>query len=288
MDRIEGLRRTGTRFPEEDLTVKYSFMSFSTPALDLAGMLEAAHKYGYDGIEPRLDAKHAHGIEVAATSPSASPSASRSMLSGIDLACLATSITYADPAKTEDMIAQTRERIDLAGDLDVPAIRVFGGKIPDEVTREQAIDLLVSSLSEVADQAGERKVTVCIETHDHWCDPAHLAAVLARVNHPAIAVNWDIMHPVRTARVSMDDAFAALKPYIRHLHIHDGTIADGKLAPIGTGDIDHRRALELLKTINYDGFISGEWINWEPYDVHLPRELAAMKKYEQELAPSSS
>lgn len=259
-------------------------MSFSTPAVDLAGMLELARRYGYDGIEPRLDSNHAHGIEVAATAAQRESIRKQVDESGIAIACLATSITYADPARTDEMIAQTRQRIDLAGDLNVPAIRVFGGKIPEGVSREQAIDLLVDSLSEVADQAQERGVTVCVETHDHWCDPTHIAAVLARIDHPAIAANWDIMHPVRTAKVTMDYAFETLKPWIRHLHIHDGTIADGKLAPIGTGDIDHRRALELLKTIDYDGFLSGEWINWEPYDVHLPRELATMKRFEGELA----
>lgn len=263
--------------------MKYSFMSFSTPALDLAGMLDLARKYGYDGIEPRLDSKHAHGIEVGTTAAQREAIRSQIEASGVALACLATSITYADPARTDEMIAQTRERIDLAGDLGAPTIRVFGGKIPEGVTREQAIDLLVSSLSKVADQAGERGATVCVETHDHWCDPTHIATVLSRVDHPAIAANWDIMHPVRTAKVTMGDAFAALKPWIRHLHIHDGTTADGKLAPIGTGDIDHRRALELLKTIGYGGFISGEWINWEPYEIHLPRELATMKRYESEL-----
>ena len=259
-------------------TVKYSFMSFSTPLLDLAGMLEVARRYGYDGIEPRLDSKHAHGIEVATTIEQRKAIREQVDASGIALACLATSLTYADPTRTADVIRQTIERIDLAGDLAVPVIRVFGGRIPEGVTREQAVDLLVRSLAEVADHAEKHGVTICMETHDDWCDPANIAAVLSRVNHAAVAANWDIMHPVRSAKVSMDDAFNALKPWIRHLHIHDGTNADGKLAPIGTGDIDHRRALELLKTIDYDGFISGEWINWEPYDVHLPRELAAMNR----------
>lgn len=264
--------------------MKYSFMSFSTPALSFAEMIEVARRYGYEGIEPRLDSGHGHGIEVATTA--LQREAIRNEMAGNDirLACLATSISYADPAKSDQMIAHTIERIDLAGDLNVPVIRVFGGKIPEGVTREEAIDLLVRSLSQVADHAGERNVMVCIETHDDWCDPAHIAAVLGRVNHPAIAANWDIMHPVRAGGATMDSAFEALKPWIRHLHIHDGSKSAPGLLPIGDGEIDHHRALELLKTINYDCFISGEWIGWEPYDVHLPRELAMMKKYERELA----
>ena len=68
--------------------------------------------------------------------------------------------------------------------------------------------------------------------------------------------------------------------------MHDGTadLQKLQLLPIGQGEIDHRRAIELLQTISYEGFISGEWINWEPYETHLPRELAAMKRYEAETA----
>ena len=44
--------------------MKYSFMSFSCPDLDLDGMLSLAERFGYDGIEPRIDSGHRHGVEV--------------------------------------------------------------------------------------------------------------------------------------------------------------------------------------------------------------------------------
>jgi sugar phosphate isomerase/epimerase len=260
--------------------MKYSFMSFSTPELSLSEMLEVARKYGYDGIEPRLDNNHAHGVEVSATASERSAIRQQAAGAGIEMACLATSLKFANAVTAEDTIAAARERIDLAGDLGAPAIRVFGGSFPD-MDRDQGVDQTARTLTRVADHAQQRGVTICFETHDVWCDPADVAAVLSRVNHPAIACNWDIMHPVRVAKVTIDAAFEALKPWIRHLHIHDGE-ATGML-PIGTGWVDHRRAMELLKTINYTGFLSGEWIKWEPYDIHLPRELAMMKRYEQEI-----
>jgi len=258
--------------------MKYSFMSFSTPSLSLEDMLDVARRYGYDGIEPRLDAKHAHGIEVGATAREREAARKLSLDKGVQIACLATSVRFADPAETEEMIRQTHDRIDLAADVGATVIRVFGGRIPEGITRDQAVEQLVRSLLRVADHAAERGVTICLETHDDWCDPAHVAAVLSRVNHPAVAANWDIMHPVKRGGATVDVAFGTLKPWIRHLHIHDGT--DAGLVPIGTGDIDHRRAVELLRSVNYDGFLSGEWINWEPYEVHLPRELATMKSWE--------
>jgi len=264
--------------------MKYSYMSFSTQSLDLAEMLEVAGRYGYDGIEPRLDAEHAHGIEVDASQEYRDAVKAQVEATGIELACLATSLTYADPGKTEAMIADTHERIDLAGDLGVKTVRVFGGVIPEGVSREQAIDLLVESLSGVADHAEERGVVMCVETHDDWCDPAHVAAVMSRVDRPGIAVNWDIMHSVRTGVATIEASFEALRPWIRHVHIHDGLGSGVQFAPIGTGDIDHRRALELLSSAGFAGYLSGEWIGWEEHDIHLPRELATMKRYEKELS----
>ena len=264
--------------------MKYAFMSFSTPEATLEDMLAIAKSYGYAGVEPRLDSKHGHGIEVDTSPARRQQIKDRIGASGIKLACLATSLSYADPEKTAPMILQTHDRIDLAGDLGAPVIRVFGGPFPDQIDRETATDRVADALSKVAAHAAERGVTVCLETHDAWCNPEHVAAIMHRVNHPAIAVNWDIMHPVRRGNATMDSAFQTLKNWIRHLHIHDGPMEASGLLPIGTGAIDHKRALQLLKTINYQGFISGEWIKWEDYNTHLPREIAAMQKYEAEIA----
>lgn len=266
--------------------MKYSFMTFSTPALGLAEALRVARDYGYDGIEPRLDAKHAHGIEVAASAAERRAAKELAARSGIALACLATSIKYADPADEADMLRQTRERIDLAADVGAPAIRVFGGKLPAGMERERAMAHVAKCLAAVAAQAEVRGVAVCLETHDDWCDPAHVAAVLAAVDRPSIACNWDVMHPVRMGLATVEESFTALRPWIRHTHLHDGVGGRTtlKMVPIGTGDIDHRAFLKALNSMGYAGFLSGEWINWEPYETHLPRELATLKRYEQHLA----
>ncbi len=258
-------------------------MSFSCPDLELSPMLALARRLGYDGVEPRIDSGHRHGIELDA-SPAARKEARQLALDhGVALCCIATSCTYADPAKSGEAVELTRRAIDLAADVGSPRIRVFGGPIPGGVSRKAAIDQVAHCLTTVADYAQACGVTVCMETHDDWCRPTDVAAVMRRVERPAIAVNWDIMHPARTARVTIDDAFDALLPWIRHVHFHDGTIGSAlDLRPMGRGEIDHRRAVHLLQGAEWDGYLSGEWIDWEPYDVHLPRELAAMKAYEAE------
>jgi sugar phosphate isomerase/epimerase len=247
-------------------------------------MLELAHRYGYQGLEPRIEAGHAHGIELDTQAATRRALADEARDSDIALCCIATSRRYADPDTTDRNVEDTLRYIDLAADLGAPRIRVFGGRIPDGIPREQAIDVVAAALRAVSAHAQAREVTVCIETHDDWTDPAHVAAVVSQVDSPAIAVNWDIMHPVRVAGWTVDAAFQALQPWIRHAHVHDGVQVEGRseLRPMGEGMIDTRRAMALLRSISYTGFLSGEWINWEPYDVHLPRELNTMRGYEAE------
>jgi len=258
-------------------------MSFSCPQLTLPEILELARRYGYDAVEARISSKHKHGIELTASRGFRDQCRSELENHAVPICCVATSCRYADPATRAKAVQDTHQAIDLAADLGAPRIRVFGGSIPEGITREDAIEQVAAALLSVADHAGERAVTVCMETHDDWCNPAHVAKVVQRVDRPAIAANWDIAHPVRRAGVTMDEAYQALKPWVRHVHFHDMVAEkDGSshLLPVGQGKIDHRRAVELLKADDYSGFMSGEWIGWEPFETHLPRELATMKSYE--------
>ena len=264
--------------------MKYAFMTFSCPELALDEALATAARHGYDGIEPRAVSDHKHGVELTADAAQRSEIKKKAAESGIALCCIATSCRYADPAVAPKTAEETRDYIDLAADVGCPRLRVFGGAIPEGVTRLQATDALVEAFKSVAEHAEKRGVIVCMETHDHWCNPDHVAEVMRRVDHPAIAVNWDIMHPIRRGGATMDSAFETLRPWIKHCHFHDG-VTEGernKLVPVGEGIIDHRTAVKRLLATGYENYMSGEWINWKPYDEYLASELAAMKGYESE------
>lgn len=259
-----------------------SFMSFSCPELGLADLLHTAHSYGYQAVEPRIQAGHGHGLELDCPAAVRNEAVRLTDEIGVGFSCIATSCTFADPVKREAMIRDADAAIDLASDVGAPVIRVFGGELPEGLGRDEAIKGLAEALKRVADHAADSGVIVCLETHDDWCDPAHVAAVLSAVDHGAVAANWDLMHPVRRGGVTMDRAFEILQPWIAHVHFHDGIAKpDGgtDLVPVGTGIIDHKRAVELLIGMDYEGYLSGEWIKWEPYDVHLPREMSVMRDY---------
>ena len=260
--------------------MKYAFMSFSTPDQSLEKMLETARRYGYDGIEPRLDSDHQHGIETDTDTQARVSIRAQCAAAGIEIACIATSCCFADPEDKDSRSDLAHECIDLAGDLGCQRLRVFGGLIGVGSQRSQAIDRVSDALRSLSQHAAERSVVLCMETHDDWTDPQLVATVIQKVDHPNIAVNWDAVHPVRLSGSTFEKSYALLKPWIRHVHVHDALKKEPfQFMALGQGDFDHREVLRLLQADGYDGYLSGEWMEWEPPDVHLPRELATLKSY---------
>jgi sugar phosphate isomerase/epimerase len=263
--------------------MQFAFMSFSCPDLGLKEMIDLAASLGYDAIELRAQDEQAHGAELDSAPQRRDAIRAAFAASPIELCCLAVSCSYADPASREQHIVDTHSAIDLAADIGCDRIRVFGGGIGAGIDRATAIVQVADSLSSIGEHAAARGVTICVETHDAWRDPNHMVAVMRQCDHPHIAINWDIMHPIMAASATIEQSFEIMQPWIRHVHVHDGR-QDGngslEFLPIGDGVVDHGAALKCLKAAGYDGAVSGEWIGWEPYDVHLPRELASLKALE--------
>ena len=258
-------------------------MTFSTPTLKFGEILDACQKYGYEGFEPRISAGHAHGIEPETGNAELRELKAKAESRGVGFSCVATSISYVNGKTDAQNIAETEKAIDLANTLGSKCIRVFGGQMTEINGYRPAQERVICSLRSVSSYARDAGVFVCMETHDSWCSAARVKTVMKAVNRPYIAVNWDIMHPVNTESYEMTDAFDLLKPWIRHVHIHDGVRQDTNspdlsFCPIGEGEIDHRIALLLLRDCGYEGYVSGEWINWpDPWEVHLPREIQTIR-----------
>lgn len=264
--------------------MRYSFMSFSCPELDLRSALSLARRLGYDGFEPRIDSGHRHGIELYMSLDARMVARAIAQDSGVELCCLATSVRLAGRERLVDNMGAALRAIDICTELGIPRLRLFGGPIDEGMTRKAAIEQVAQALLSLVEQTSGSDVVLCLETHDDWCEPAHAAAVMQLCRNSRIGVNWDIMHTALTAHASMQDASGIMQPYIRHVHIHGGTRIGGRLEfkPIGQCAIDHLEALRALRRIGYDGFLSGEWIDWGEPD-YLGRELTSMRKYEEEL-----
>jgi len=270
--------------------MKYAFMSFSCHDASLADMLSLAQEFGYDGIEPRTGGIHTHGVELDTGADDRKKMLDAARAHGVAFGCIAVGSRFADPAVTEASLAEAEQGIKLARDLESGIVRVFGGKLAEGGDRGDAIKRVAESLRSLAPLASDCGVTVCFETHDDWCDPTHVATVMEAVNHPSIGVNWDVMHPVRNHLASMEESFRILRPWIRHVHIHDGMHDPDNLdfRAFGEGEYDLDTVFRSLLADGFDGYLSGEWINWEPAREHLPREIKRMRAFEAGLNEATS
>lgn len=263
--------------------MKLSFMTFATPDWDLSKILTAAIRYDYDGLEPRAEAGHKHGIELETTKKQRKEIKAMFADTGVAHLCLATSRTYSMPEadKRAESVELTKKYIDLAHDTGAPCIRVFGGGTPPDADFSEVKKYVAEALRECAEHAKGSGVYVCFETHDGYINANDAAEVVRLADSPQAAINWDFMHPC-TAGMTIPEAFDVLKPYIRHCHLHDGVRKENggwDLVLMGEGQIDHNEAIQLLKTINYEGALSGEWIAFKPAEELLPHEAQVLRGY---------
>lgn len=273
--------------------MRFAFMTFSTPDFALDELVRFAADTGYDGVELRAETKHAHGVELDASAEQRATVKRAATDAGIEWCCLAISAKYLEEDQTAKHVADTLRYLDLAADIGCPRLRVFGGGhgpmdagfAADPANRQALVD----ALGQLATPAAERGITVCLETHDYWCDANDVAAVLAAVDHPNIGCNWDFMHPFRRHGQTPGQSHALLKPWIAHSHVHGGRPHDGRFVFTPLDDernvFDHHEAFGLLQAEGYTGYASGEWLGqWSQPHAELPRELASLKRIAAESA----
>jgi sugar phosphate isomerase/epimerase len=262
--------------------MKVSFMTWICPEWTLTEVLTGAVRYGYDGVEPRAEGNQKHGVELATTKKQRKEIASAFADCGVEMSCIATSIKYssADADERAEMVERTKKFVDLAADVGCPYLRVFGGKLPDEVEKEDVKKYVAESLRECGEHAAASEVQVLLETHDDFRKAQDAVDTVRMADHASVQILWDIAHPFH-AGDTIQEAFDLVKPHVRHLHVHDYLTEEGEreAAFIGEGNVPHEEAVRLLKTIDFKGHLSGEWIKFGPAETVLPRDLGTLRGY---------
>lgn len=266
--------------------MKYSFMSFSCPELDLKSALRLAEDLGYDGFEPRIASNHKHKIEYDMSAEARKEARAIAADSRVKLCCLATSVQLANRRTLAAQMDDARRAIELCAELGIPSIRLFGGPIDMGDTRKAAIHQVAEALDTLSAEIGGEHISLCLETHDSWCEPKHVEAIMKLCRGKHVRVNWDIMHPVITAYADVDETFSDLRPYIGHVHMHGGRRIDNALKFLRVNDplnvVDHRAAIKDLLSMDYQGYLSGEWIGWDEPD-YLRTEIKDIRRIEEEV-----
>ena len=265
--------------------MKFAFTTLGTPDWTLERVAEAAKEYGYDGVELRL-------IDGDVISP-ALLRANRGRIEALfgggtpRLVALAASAHFSsgDPATQRENRDACIEMIDVARELGVLLVRVFGGKRPDGIDEAAGIANVAAGLNAVAGVAEAAGVTVMLETHDDFCASSVVAAIMERVPSRAIAVHWDVQNTYKMGD-SVSQAWERLGPRVAHVHVKDAVrgTEPWRRVLLGEGDVPVREAIRLLESVGYTGYVSVEmekkWYPDQPApEVALPQYIAGLRAF---------
>lgn len=101
-----------------------------------------------------------------------------------------------------------------------------------------------------------------------------------------MALIWDVANAL-AAGDSIAESAHEVAPFLAHVHLRDARAVEGRehWLPVlaGCGAVSFAEAVEALRGLGYDGFISFEWEKyWHPEieepEVALPDFAAAMKR----------
>ena len=90
---------------------------------------------------------------------------------------------------------------------------------------------------------------------------------MQQAEHEHVGLVWDVSNMWTLTKEPPAQAYERLKKYIRHTHIKDAKMVDGKLqyTYLGKGEVPIFEAIDALTKGGYNGFYSFEWEKlWHP------------------------
>lgn len=262
-------------FASKKNTPPLSFSTLGCPDWTFKQIIDFAKKHSYEGIEVRGILRQLDLSLCPDFSKENIPSTLRLMednnLRFVNLGSSAT-LHFSEPGVRKKNLDDGKRFIDLASQLKCPYIRVFPNIFPKDQEKNTTMNLITQGLLELGDYAKGSNVTVLIESHGDLVFIEDLYKVMKDAEHPNVGLIWDVTNMWSKTKEPPKAAYEKLKKYIRHTHIKDAKLADGKInyVRLGTGDVPIFEAIDALSQSNYKGYYCFEWEKlWHP-EIEAP------------------
>ena len=242
--------------------MKLAFSTLGCPDFDWSDIYSMAKDLGFQGIEMRGLGDRIFSVKAKPFCPENIESTIAQLKKRhLEIPCLSSGCALKYSDKAEANIAELKEYIDLAYKLGTPYVRVLADEhaAPEgDADDEMILDIL----HRLIPYAEERDVTLLIETNGVYADTSRLRNLLDRVTSDNVAALWDIHHPYRFMNESPETTLQNLGAYIKYTHIKDSVMEDGKVKYrlMGEGDLPIAEMMLALRSVNYEGYISLEWV----------------------------
>ena len=245
--------------------MKVSFSTLGCPGWTFDEVFSAAKDLKYDGIEIRIVGNEFFKYDLNKVSEETLDNIKNKLqTAGLEIPVLDTDIVLA-LGKTKQILTAGEKYINFASKLNIPYIRVMPTFSPDP----KECDLIQGAAvyAELCDYAKEKNISVLIETNGVLADSREMKNFMVGVGRENSGVLWDVHHPYRYFNETPEYTVNTLKELIKHVHVKDSVKKDDKVfyRMMGFGDVPVLDALKELKKIDFDGFISLEWVKrWQP------------------------
>lgn len=242
--------------------MKIAFSTLGCPDFSWSDIYAMAKDLSFDGIEIRGLGDEIFTVKAPPFTGRQLPDTIRLLKRlRLEIPCLSSGCCLKQADRTEQNHAEIVAYIDLAAKLGTPYVRVLADLNPQA---EGVVDdaVVLGALLKLAPVAEAARVTLLVETNGVYADTARLARLLDQVASDAVAALWDIHHPYRFGGESPGTTVKNLGAYIRHVHVKDSVIMNGTVSYrlMGEGDLPFDDMIRALHSINYDGYISLEWV----------------------------
>jgi sugar phosphate isomerase/epimerase len=248
--------------------MKLAFSTLACPTWGTRRAAEAAREYGYDGIELRL----IKGRPIDSAFLREQRGAVSAELDGLPIASLNSSIRLAvDGDEWQDEFAALTE---LALELNVPSVRVWGGDYGPELSEQAAIAQVAARLNTAEQIATHAGVFVALETHDAWRNLRTVTQVFSQVESDQVKVLWDVQNTHAQGGSTPEEVWAALGDRIAQIHVKDARPGEGEygeLVELGTGTVPVRESIDVLVANGFDGWITVNWLKFQHPEILDPK-----------------
>jgi sugar phosphate isomerase/epimerase len=265
-----------------------AFSTLGCPAWPWKTILDQADRLGFAAVELRGVAGEMDLPKVPELGGAALKATTRELTSrGLVVSDLGASAAMHETGNARiAALDEGRRFIDLAHEMSVKYVRMFGDKISKDEARDTVFARVIDGFRQMAEHAKPAGVTVLMESHGDFTHSADVRAIHAGVASDAFAILWDAHHTYAAGLEQPADTYAALGQWIRHTHLKDSVPAgdDRRYVLTGTGDVPVKAQVDVLVKNGYKGYYCFEWEKkWHPEieepELSFPQYARAVTGY---------
>jgi len=274
--------------------LKIAFSTLGCPNFSWPDIYSMAKDLNFDGIEIRGLGTEIFAVQAQPFTEEQLPQTRKKLSSlRLEIPCLASGCCLKFAEKAEANYQEIVQYIMLAYRLGTPYIRILADLEP-HVTDEVDDEVVLAALKRLIPLAEEKGVTLLVETNGVYADTMRLRELLDRIESDAVAALWDMHHPYRFAGETPGQTVHNLGAYIKYVHVKDSVANDDRIQYrlMGEGDLPISDMMSALRSINYAGYISLEWVKRWSDDlsdagVVFPHFINYMSNYTRTSKPRS-